>query len=195
MANDVYQLNIVGLAEGQAWESVQHFESNTASDPNPITIAGRLISAFIASNQTALLACMGDDATINGYKAKRINNTGGPQVLRPITPVHGSAANDCTVASISAVILSYYVQGTKTRAGKWFLPALPDGIYDNGVFAAGFITDVGALIADMILPITNGASTFNWGVWSTVHTTFFLPAPAVFSQHLGTQRRRLVPVM
>jgi len=195
MANDVYQLNVIGIAESQLWESVLHFQSGVANATNPLTAANHLITAFSGGPASDLTGCMGDDASITGYKAKRVNNTGGPQALQPITPVPGSFGSDCSVASNNAVILSYYVQGTKTRAGRWFLPALPTAAYDDGTFSTPFKTAVAALITAINASITSGGDTFHWGVWARKTTTFFTPSPVILSGHLGTQRRRLTPVM
>lgn len=195
MANDVYQLNIIGNAEGQLWESVIHFQSGVANASNPLNAANHLILAFQGTPQTALADCMGDDTSITGYKAKRVNNTGGPQFLNPTSPVAGNFGGTCSIASASGVILSYYTQGTKTRSGRWFLPALPTAAYDDGVFTPTYKTNVAALITAIAATLSNGGDTFNFGVWAQKTTTFFLPSLVKLSGHLGTQRRRLTPVM
>ncbi len=195
MANDVYQLNIVGNAESQYWESVLHFQSGTANASQPLTVASHLVAAFIASVQTAFRACLGEDANVVGYRARRVNNTGGPQHLHPITPVPGTYGDDCTVSSIGGVILAYYTQGTKTRSGRWFLPALPKTAYDNGVYDALYATNTDALITAINGTITSSGDSFNFGVWARKTKVFFPPTLVMRSAHLGTQRRRLLPVM
>lgn len=195
MANDVYQFNILGLAENQPWESVLHFESNVANSTTPLTVASNLVAAFGASVQTTFRACLADDALITGFKSKRVNNTGGPQLLDPISPVTGSFGDNSHVASISGVVLSYYTQGTKTRTGRWFLPGLPDTAYDDGVFSSPYKAAVAAMISAITGTLTSGGSTFHFGVWAAKTTTFMLPSLVKLSGHLGTQRRRLVPLI
>lgn len=195
MANDVYQLIIAGNAEQQFWESVLHFQSGTANSSTPLTVANKLILAFEGAVQDTLLDCMGTDANITGYKSKRVNNTGGPQFLNPTTPAPGTFGSTCSIASVSGVVLSYYTQGTKTRSGRWFLPGMPTAAYDNGVFTNAFHSAVAALISNLTGTITNGGETFNFGVWADKTKTFFAPTLVRQSGHLGTQRRRLLPLM
>jgi len=195
MANDVYQLNIVGVAENQFWESVLHFESGVASTSTPLTTAEHLKAAFVTNVQPKLVDCMGDDALITGYKAKRVNNTGGPQLLAPVTPVSGSFGANCSVSSISGVILSYYTQGGHTRSGRWFLPALPNTAYEDGAFTSPFTDNVALLITALTATLTSSGDSFHFGVWAAKTTTFFQPSLTKLSGHLGTQRRRLHPVM
>lgn len=195
MANDVYSLSILGLAEKQAWESVLHFESTVANASDPLTKAEHLVDAFNTAVLDALSECMGTDTEITGYKAKRVNNTGGPQYLAPIAAVGGDFGTVCVVGSIGGVILSYYTQGTKTRTGRWFLPGFPSEVYDDGVFAAGFKTKVAALITALTGTLTASGASFHFGVWAAKTTTFYAPSIVKLSGHLGTQRRRLLPLI
>lgn len=195
MANDVYAFNIIGTAEGQLWENVLHFESNVASSSTPLTIAGNLVSAWTASCLTTFKACLGDDALITGYKVRRVNNSGSPQLLNPISPVSGNFGGDCAVASVGGVILSYYTQSSKTRSGRIFMAAFPTSAYDDGTFLAPYPANVAAFITALTGTLTSGGTTFHFGVWAEKTTTFFLPSLVKLSGHLGTQRRRLLPVM
>jgi len=195
MANDVYQIDVLGVVDGQPWAIVLHYESTVANTTNPLLAATHLVTAFRGDVEDDLTTLLADNCTITGYKAKRVNNTGGPQYLNPITPVSGGFGATCDVPSISGVVLSYYVAGGKTRSGRIFLPGLPNTAYITGAFQAGFKSSVDAFIAALNSTITSGGDTFQFGIWAAASTTFHLGSPIALSGHLGTQRRRLLPVM
>lgn len=194
MANDVYQLIIVGNCAGEFFETVQHYESGVSGGIDPAGSALHLIDGFQANVETSLQGVLAEDVNITGYKAKRVNNGGGPTVLRPIVAVPGTIVSTSATSGTAAVIVSRYSQGGRWRTGRWFLPGIPESVLTGNQFSAGYITDVAALIAAN-QTFTETGSTFTFGVWARKTSTFFAPTYVALSPKPGIQRRRLLPVM
>jgi len=193
MANDVYALIIRGTCSGEFWETVQHYQSTVANAGNPVVIADALITGFRASVENDFLQLLGDDNFVLGYSARRVNNGGSPNVMRPITPAAGSISSTSCTAALAYLIVSEYSHSGQFKTGKWFIPGIPEvNLVGNG-YTAGAITDVGTVITDNAA-IAGGGDTFTWGVWSRTYNLFFTPQYAHLSAKVGVQRRRLLPV-
>jgi len=194
MANDVHQLTIAGLCGGEFWETVQHYACDATSSADPVSDSASLITGFRANVETELLACMATATNIYGYKAKRVNNGGGPTVLVPIVAVDGAQDEDQLPASNGYCITSRYSNGTEWRAGRWFIPGIPESFVDQNQFNASAI----AAIADLVIAnsgFTSTPRTWAYGTWAGSVSTFFPPVYVNLSPKVGVQRRRLLPVL
>lgn len=194
MANDVYQLVMIGTCAGEFWETVQHWEGNLASGADPVGAADALIDGFITTPQPSLREVLATDCFITGYKAKRINNGGGPTVLHPLTPVAGLVTGTSASSATSICIISWFQHLMKFRTGRWFLPGIPEASLDGNHLTAGAISDVATFIADMS-SIVSSPFTFTFGTWSGTHNLFHTPLYIAPSNKVGIQRRRLQPVL
>jgi len=192
MANDVLQLVIAGRVAGQFWESVQHYQSNVDTGPNPVGLATNLIAGWRANVEGAFADCLATDADIIGYKAKRVNNGGGPVVMTPIAAFSGSFTGTSATSATAGVVITAYQHLMKWHAGRWFLPALSEDALDGNEFDASYIGVVNAFIAANV-SFASGGKTFSSGVWSRKFALFFTGAYQGLSQKPGIQKRRLLP--
>jgi hypothetical protein len=195
MANDVYQLTILGTSGGEFYETVQNFQSQVASSTTPMTSAENMIAGWQAHLESDYLDCLPDSVFISGYKCKRINNGGGPTVMTPITPVPGTRPNPTTVACIGPCIVSLYPHAGKWSAGKWFLPGVSTDDVMNNALDPALVGVVNNFISSLSGAIAGGTDTFNFVVWSRKFTLPFVPSEVEVSLKIGVQRRRLRPVM
>lgn len=192
MANDVYQLVIAGNCAGQFWEMTPHFQSNVDTSPNPVGAATNLIDGFIASAQDSLLDCLSTDTNITGYKSKRVNNGGGPTVMKPITPAGGTEATTSATSATAGCIILSYQHLMKFHAGKQFLPGIPEGFLTGNDYTAAYISLVNAYLGN-VSSFSQGGNSFTLGVWSRKFSLFFAPQFQGLSHKPGIQKRRLLP--
>jgi len=194
MANDVHQLIIAGRSGGEFWETVQHYANDTTASANPVTDSQSLIDGFINNVQEFVLAAMSASTTIFGYKAKRVNNGGGPTVINPTVETPGEQAGDQLPAANAYCLTTRYSDGTNWRAGKWFLPGIPEA-YTTG---NGYTAPAIAAIADIVIAnsgFTESPRTWAYGTWSATGGVFYPPTYVNLSPKIGIQRRRLLPVL
>lgn len=194
MANDVYQLVMIGTCAGEFWETVQHWEGNLASGADPVGAADALITGFIGGPQNSLRDVLAADCFITGYKCKRVNNGGGPTVLHPITPVACLVAGTSASSATAITIISWFSHMGKFRTGRWFLPGIPESSLDGNHLTAGSISDVATFISDFSTVIAS-PFTFTFGTWSPTYSLFFTPTYIAPSNKVGIQKRRLQPVL
>lgn len=194
MANDVYQLVIVGGCAGEFWETVQHFEGSATSGSDPVGAADNLITGFRAAPEATLADIMAADTSIYGYKAKRINNGGGPVVMVPITPVVGTVAGTSATSGTAQVIVSRFPHAGKFKTGRWFIPGVPEANLTGNHLTPTQIGNIGAFIND-VTTFSSGGFGFTYGTWSRKFTAFFAPTYIAPSAKIGIQRRRLLPVL
>src|SRR5258708_7185772 len=108
MANDVLEFSIVGSVAGEPTEVILHFEGDAANAADPTTLAEQAIPAIQTVWETDFVAALPDDYTLIGYKARRVNNTGGPTVALPVPGVTGGrGANSVSSGQGPVVILNY----------------------------------------------------------------------------------------
>jgi len=194
MANDVHQLIIAGLSAGEFWETVQHYACDATSSTNPVSDSQSLIDGFRANVESELCNAISENTSIFGYKAKRVNNGGGPTVIEPVVGVAGQEAGDQLPAANCYCLTSRYSQAGKWRAGRWFIPGIPEGLTTGNGYTAPAI----ALIADLVIANSSFTSTprdWAFGVWAGATDTFFPPTYVNLSPKIGIQRRRLLPVL
>lgn len=192
MANDVHQLIMAGFCSGQHFETVQHFEANVSMSADPVTVSDQLIAGFAVNVETSMLALMSDDAAIIGYKAKRINNGGGPTVMAPQAAAPGTVASQALPSAMAYLFTQRYPQAGKWRAGHLFLPGIPESFSEDNGYSGAAIAAAAAFLADL-LSFTSGGFGYTWGTWAGTAGVFFPPSYAALAPKIGVQRRRLIP--
>lgn len=194
MAADVYQLIIGGTLCGQPVENVLHYQDTATADPNPQTKAAHLEAGWSAAMLAAWLNVCPSNYDLIGYKCKRVNNGGGPNVTLIEAPgsvgSEPSAAND---SCVGPVIIASYTDTVRWFAGRIFLPGIGDGEIDNNVFGPAVLANLAVINGLWSTPIANGGDTFNFVIWSPTKNDAFVPVAFTVSNRVGTQRRRLVP--
>jgi hypothetical protein len=195
MADDVYQLEIGMQGAGRIWENVLHFQGNLANSTSPETDAGALIASFISGMEASFLSMMATDVLILGYRAKRVNNTGGPSTVTirsgtTLGTFTGTIDNTRDTASIEADY--YFAAGTppRWRAGGIRVGGLADGAMNDNVWAGAFQTAAAAFISDLISDASASPGPWESGIWSTKASIFYPSDNWELSPRMGGMKRR-----
>lgn len=187
--NDVYQLNIAYQMDGEFMENVLHYQDTASGvSTNPEAQAGALVSAFQTSVQAAMLGCLPTTLQVLGYRARRVNNTGGPTYVLPTPALFGTAGiAGCVSTRLCALLtLDYYEshtpfnpathRGPSWRHGSIYLP-IPNTWYVDNQFIAGVGGNYNTFINSLTFAITStfgsGTITAQNGVWSKKYSTFY----------------------
>lgn len=199
MANDVYQVNVIGSVANEYVENVWHFESSALNSVTPGADAAALLTALQSSVQTPFLACLPDDYELGGYKAKRVNNTGGPSAVLLAGGAAGAIGATSAVSGEGAVITCGYFNSLgpsmRWRTTRIFMPGLPQDAISEGEFRALYIAAVQAFADDLVTPITAGPNTLTYCAYSKAMGHPYAVNPPQVSALVGTQRRRFKPVI
>jgi len=194
MANDVHMIIIAGRCNGQFWECVQHFEANVASAADPVVGSNNLIAGFKTTVEADMLEMLSEDCEVIGYKAKRVNNGGGPTVMVPQAAATGQVGAQSLPSSMGYCFVQRYSQMGKWRTGRMFVPGIPESFSDGNEYTTTAITLAAAFLT-LMLSFSNGGINYTWGTWAGKTNTFFPPAYAALTQKMGVQRRRLLPLI
>lgn len=194
MANDVYQLIVLGQSAGQFFENVLHFKNAATSDPDPVTAATNLIAAFKASAQAELADCMSTDSSLTGHKCRRINNGGSPTIAVPQTAVPGTVTGTSATSATASLLLVPFQRTGKFYTGKVFIPGLSEAELAGNVISGGQRSAV-ETFAGAMETFTSSPYTWDFVIWSRTVSLPFLPFDFSVSTKVGIQRRRLKPVM
>lgn len=195
MANDTYQLVIAGHTAGEFWENVLHFRNELTNGPNPVQNAGELIFQFQSVAEDALADCLATDCSITGYKCKRINNGGGPYVMKPQTAVPGTVTGTSATSAAAQLLTAPFTRASKWFTGKIFLPSVPESALTGNTLSTPQIALLQAFIDLLKLGFDGDAGHWDYVIWSKDVALPFLPFDVNVSAKIGIQRRRLTPVM
>lgn len=197
MANDVMQLVLVGVIGNEFAENVLYFQSDVANAANPVLEAKNCVDAFIANVQNDWMDSLPNDYELHGYKCKRVNNTGGPTYMAPIAAVAGGRPAASLVSSLAPLLVSSYVETAtmKHRTGRIFMPGIADGDVIENELGGPILGQLNAVGADLLATSSSGGQTFTYGIWSRKYLRFYIPPAINISLLVGTQRRRLHPVL
>lgn len=199
MANDVYQLNVIGVVGPQYCENVLHWDAVTAAGMNAQTFAQDLINTWISSVQASFVACLPTDYKIHGYRCRRLNNTGGIAYQKAITPVAGTRSGSSTASGIGPVLLAPYYDSAAThpkwRTGRLFFPGVASGDLTSDVFLGTLLTAINTFGTALLSGLSGAQSIYNFTVWSRKETHSYIPSTLEISLKVGTQRRRYTPVI
>jgi len=195
MADDVHSFNIFYDVGGQPAMNALHFACELEASTTPQVDSQELIAAFRDDAEDLWKACIPEGVTILGYKARRINNGGGPTVVLP-RGIPGGRTGDFSASSIGPCLIWSYFSGVKWRTGRTFLPAISEDDISLNLIDAGLLTPIDALIAFLIgftVFSTSHAISWEFGVYQPTTETFSDAAAGVCSGRPGTQRRRMLP--
>ena len=195
MAQDVFQIRVISQAAGQIAENVFNYQALTGTPvTDPATTAESIIGQWQAHCESDFLAVLPNDATLIGYKCKRINNGGGPNAMVPMGSA-GMGTGATIDTSTGPCLLFSYSNGVRYFSGRSFVPFLQEGAYLGNEIQAGYQTLVGAFLSDLAIHLAISAINYALVVWSRKHATSFTVQGQDISIKPGTQRRRLVPIM
>jgi hypothetical protein len=198
MANDVHRLVIAFTAGGQFFENVLAFQANVTVSTTPEADSSALIAAFIGTMETPLMACLSVDTTLLAYKAKRLNNTGGPSTILPRSGVVGTFGTEpCSNTRVAAGLsYDYYnVSGTppRWRVGKQFLGAIGDTAMDSNSWSPTFITAALAYATALGQDASSTPGPWVTGIWSDKYDFFFIGTSWELLPEICALKRRIKP--
>jgi hypothetical protein len=205
---DVFELRIIATVGGEYCENVLHLQGDNTASISPESDALQLITDWMTSVQSAWMQCLPTDYLLRGYKAKRVNNTGGPSAVTIVSPnVAGTRPNPSASTQQSALLTGdYYCTGCtppRWRTTRIFLPGIAKGDVTGNVLLPALVVNMGLLASSLYTPFGTGpAGPWTYGAWSarsgpgpTYTPSFYIADPLEASILVGTQRRRLHPVI
>ena len=195
MANDLFELVVLGNVAGQPVENVLHFEGDSDSMDDPIGATQALHDAWEADVQSAYLACLPDNYTNTGRRARRVNNGGGNTVVVTANdPGTRTGSSDLAVAG-PCMIFPAPMGGGIYSTGKLFLPGVSSADVANGQFDPALKAAIQALIDILIAAIVSGGANFVYQVISRATGLGVAPVVGSISLKPGIQNRRLRPTL
>jgi len=195
MAMDVALLEILGSVAGQPVANVIALQSDEADNANPGQQAKALIDIWLATANVAYLACLPDDYSQHGFRARRVNNTGGPSAALPNAD-NGTRGDNAIASGTGPCIIGSYFDTLDWKSSRLFIPGVAVGDLVGNVFDAALIAAVNTFKAFLIDPLPADADGHVWtpGVWRRTAGEFSLLVSNSVSLVVGTQRRRYRPV-
>lgn len=193
MAQDVYQLTLLGTSAGQFFENVTHWQSNETSGADPVAAAAGLVSGWVGNVHDPYLDCCCVDTFLNGFKAKRVNNGGGPTYALAQTPAAGTVSGTSATSATASLLKMPFQRSGKWYNGKMFIPGLSESVIAGNVISGGQLGFLGTLATTLIAGFTSSPFSFDPVIWSRTVSLPFVPYDIVTSGKIGIQRRRLIP--
>lgn len=196
MAADIHMLGLHYNCGFQPAMNVLHFISTVDSSTDPDQDSAELVDAFIATIQPALLACLPENVQLIGYKARRINNTGGPTYSAPIAGGTGTRPGLFSAGAIGPCINWGYFTGIRWRTGRTFLPGVSDDDLTNNLFATSLYVATTSFIQLMLTSpifVTSHAGNWSFGIYAPAAGIFTTAETGGVSGKPGIQNGRMKP--
>jgi hypothetical protein len=197
--NDVFQLNVVGQVGRQTVESILHWQNTAASGPSPLADADTLVTAWNTTMQPLYLAMVGTDYLLMGYRARRVNNGGGPTFLAYNGSSPGTGPGVTSVTGAGALLTFPYIEtGSPKRqnnTGKLFVPGSIVGAIIDNVIQATYRAALQAFLTALITGLSGSTLSFSYGTYVRSRTAFYPATEGDISFTVGTQRRRYKPFL
>jgi hypothetical protein len=165
MALDVYQFKIIGHdPAGRAFENCFHFAPVSTPAGDPFTVAGQLGTAIWTAISANYLASLGNNAEIDAWACKRVNNGGGPTYLF-IVDTAGTAGVPVSVAGLG-YCLGFAPAAGYSRWGRIIMPAPPDNAWVDGLPTDSYVSQVNSFAANLVASFTAGTVAFSLCIYS-----------------------------
>lgn len=197
MANDVFQVNVIGSVAGEYVENVWHFVSTAINSATPGADAEAMLNALQGSVQTLYLDCLPTDFELGGYKAKRVNNTGGPTAVLLAAGAPGTGGAPSVVSGEGGLITFGYFSSLSAKA-RWrttriFTPGVYLGAIVGNVLSGPYLTALQSFGDALFSSFAGGGATYQYCAYQrTTGHAYAVNSPQV-SSLIGTQRRRYKP--
>lgn len=153
MAKTLIALQLFYIVGNQPAINVLHFRSvDEPSENDPDTEAKAVITAWIDSKEDEWMACLPAGTKLIGYKARQINNGGGPTVSKPRN-IPGTRTGEMSTSGIGpCIIWGFQKAGGGWANGKTFLPGVSETDIGDNLFSSELLTNCD-LIIDSLLAI------------------------------------------
>lgn len=200
MARDIYQIQLHHRVGPQPGMCVMHFAEDTDSSPNPDVGAQGCIAAWDTVIKPLWLPCIPEDVVLIGYKARRVNNGGGPGIVHPITGGEGERTGNFSAGAIGPTLVwAYQKLAGGWAAGRNFVPGVSEDDIEENTFVAALITNLQALIEQLLtIPAMTTAVpplNFEFGIYSSTHDSFSGAEAGSISGKPGVMNRRMKPTL
>lgn len=199
MDDDVYQIKIATQIGNERVETIYAVQDGIGGTANPEAVATAILTAWQTTVLPAWRAVLPTDAKVLGVSCRRVNNTGGPSSNIIFNSAPGTYPADSSVTSSGAVLIGPYHEVASTpprfRTSRMFVPGLPEGAMESNQLVTEYADLVRALSAALLLPLTTVAGDANLCVWSRKYNNAYVIGVLYTSSVVGTQRRRLTPVI
>jgi len=198
MAHDVYEMGIYYTIGPQPGMNVFHFRSSEEASANPDIGAAACITGWGLTLGDLWLDCLPTFVAIIGFKARRVNNLGGPGIALPQESVAGTRSGDMFTSGNTGTIIWNYKKGDgHWRAGRTFLPAVSEADMANNQLSDDLLAKIG-LFTDAMVQVpafstTTPAIDFEAVIWSPTHNESSGIEAAHASGKPGQMNRRMKP--
>ena len=140
MATHTYRLIASYTFAGQFGQNILHYQFDDASYADTQSAALALCNAFDSANTAHLQALLCTHVTINSYKSRGLNISGGFEAVKLLGgPPQGTRAGVLSNAAVGPCVVLLPTGNAKQR-GRVFLPGLSDGDLIDGDITAGYRT-------------------------------------------------------
>lgn len=191
MANEVYQLKIIGSLNGQYRENVLSFEGLGVDSNDTWKAANDLLGAWNTHLKALWLSMFPATYSIERLEARRIQlkPSAVVKIQKQFNAEVGARGTNATAQQTCPMVFMVPSMGTFS-GGKIFLPCVPQSDIINSTYAAAWITVVAAFFTQAIG--SNGGPLYSWnlGVWSRKHHTFSNVLSFHLSPAIGFIHRR-----
>lgn len=194
MAQDVYLLDVIGTTAGEYNECVIACQGAMSSSTTPQADAAALISAWTSTVQPLWVSCVATDYSLAGYKARRVNNGGGPTASQQQTITGTVSGTSAPPQCAQLLTAPYKPTGGKWRTGRIFVPSVPESGYTAPNLTPAQLVLLNALAAALIAGFGSTPGPWQVGTWAR-KTAVFYDGLYQASLRIGTIRKRLNPVL
>lgn len=167
--NDIFQVRLKGVMEGQETNNVLHFMCTTASSDTELHLIKKLIDCIV----THLLPAWSNKWTLDTVVWKRVSPTLSPDFITvPDVAAIGALSTDSLPTFNAALISIRTAQGGRSKRGRMFLAGIPESATTGSRFDLtnatwlAIIAFVACVVSAFIENEPIGSDQFKLGVYS-----------------------------
>lgn len=195
MAEELYELSVVGNLNGEANECVMHFIGNNLTANDTQASAVDLLNSWAANIRSLWLPPLPASYQIDLLQARRVVPKFGQgayiQMQKGSFP--GTGGSNMCGYQLCPTIFLVPPMGTKS-GGKVFFPSIPAARIAGNAPSALWISQINSLFNAMATNFGTGAITWVQGILSRKLGTYSAVMNHTISARLGFQSKRRKPV-
>jgi hypothetical protein len=199
MPDDTMEVVVTGHLAGQLCQNVFHFSTNNIGGDPLFSYAKNLGEELMKTGGflSKYVDCLPEDYTGSSVRVRTLLPTLGPTYYAGaaswVDGYIGTRSGDISSAQVSPLII-WIADTRETKTGRTFLPGVSEDDIDEMLLIVGLRT----AIADFAAIYITGGTTSDLSWYGAIYRRDLslndLVVAAYLSPHIGTQRRRLVPV-
>lgn len=195
---EVYECVLSGTLAGQFCQTVQHVHTDFGPAASPFGTAKEIGLDLVGADQPIMQYIRGlpEDYEATSLRVRRVAPTGGPTaIILAAEFTNATGERTGTISSAQVAPLLIFIPTTlPAKVGKVFYCGVSEDDIDEMALVAGLLTAMNNF-GDAW---TNGGSVGGGNYVGCVYRRLTLTADDIadhyVSPHIGTQRRRLLPV-